>query len=117
MINRNPLFFIILICFALYSFGQNGQSKEELKRLVAEQANDSKKGNTLLDIASQLYGLQPDSSIVYSRKVIALATEINFKNGLASAQKNMGLDYYMKGEFSDTLIHLEKSLVILPKES
>lgn len=112
MINRNSLYFIILICFTLNSFGQNGQSVEELKRLVAEQANDSTKVNTLLDIASQLYGSQPDSTIVYSRKAIALATEINFKKGLAYAHKNMGLGYYMKGEFSDVLIHWEKSLAI-----
>ncbi len=110
--NRNLLFFIILICFALNSFGQNDQSVEELKRLVTKQANDSTKVNTLLDIASQLYGSQPDSSIVYSRKAIGLATEINFKKGLAYAHKNMGLGYYMKGEFSDVLIHWEKSLAI-----
>lgn len=112
MINRNPLYFIILICFALNSFGQNGKSVEELKRLVAEQSNDSTKVNTLLDIASQLYGPQPDSSIVYSRKAIALATEINFKKGLAYAHKNMGLGYYMKGEFLDVLRHWEMSLSI-----
>ncbi len=110
--NRNLLFFIILICFALNSFGQNDQSVEELKRLVTKQANDSTKVNTLLEIASQLYGSQPDSTIVYSRKAIALATEINFKKGLAYAYKNMGLGYYMKGEFSDVLINWEKSLAI-----
>jgi hypothetical protein len=36
----------------LNSFGQNGQRLEELKRLVTEQANDSKKFNTLLDTTS-----------------------------------------------------------------
>lgn len=112
MINRNTLYFIILICFALNSFGQNSKSVEELKGLVAEQSNDSTKVNTLLDIASQLYGSQPDSSIVYSRKAIALATEINFKKGLAYAHKNMGLGYYMKGEFLDVLRHWEMSLSI-----
>ena len=101
-----------MICFALNSFGQNSKSVEELKRLVAEQSNDSTKVNTLLDIASQLYGSQPDSSIVYSRKAIALATDINFKKGLAYAHKNMGLGFYMKGEFSEVLIHWEKSLAI-----
>ncbi len=110
--NRNTLSFIILFCFVLNSFGQNGQSLEELKRLVSEQANDSTKVNTLLDISSQLYGSEPDSSIVYSGKAVALATEINFKKGLAYAHKNMGLGYYMKGEFSDVLIHWEKSLAI-----
>jgi len=112
LINRYSLHFIIIICFALNTFGQNGQSVEELKRLVAEQANDSTKVNTLLEIASQLYGSQPNTSIVYSRKAIDLATKINFKKGLAYAHKNMGLGYYMQGEFSDVLIHWEKSLAI-----
>lgn len=112
MINLNSIYFIIFICFTLNSFGQNGQSVEELKRFVAEQANDSTKVNTLLEIGSQLYGSQPDSSIVYSRKAIAIATEINFKKGLAYAYKNMGLGYYMKGEFSDVLTHWERSLAL-----
>jgi len=110
--NRNTLHFIILICFALNSFGQNGQSVEDLKRLVAEQANDSTKVNTLLNISSQLFRSQPDSSLVYSGKAIDLATEINFKKGLAYAHKNMGLGYYVKGEFIDVLRHWEMSLAI-----
>ena len=112
MKNRNTLYFIILICFALNSFSQNSKSVEELKRLVAEQTNDSTKVNTLLDIASQLFRTEPDSSMVYSRKAIDLATEINFKKGLAYAYKNMGLGYYVKGDFSDVLFHWEKSLAI-----
>ena len=112
LINRNTFYFIILICFSLNSFSQNDQSVEELKRLVAKQANDSTKVNTLLDIASQLYGSQPDSSIGYSRKAIDLATEINFKKGLAYAHKNMGLGFYVKGEFLDVLRHWEMSLAI-----
>ena len=110
--NRNLLFFIILICFAVNSFSQNDQNIDELKRLVTEQANDSTKVNTLLDIASQLFRTQPDSTIIYSKKAIDLATKINFKKGMAYAHKNMGLGYYMKGEFSDVLIHWEMSLVL-----
>ena len=110
--NRNTLYFILLIFFGLKSFGQTEQSVEDLKRLTTEQANDSTKVNTLLDIASQLFRLQPDSSLVYSSKAINLATEINFKKGLAYAHKNMGLGHYIKGEFSDVLIHWEKSLAI-----
>ena len=109
---RNTLHFIFLICFALNSFGQNDQNVEELKRLIVEQANDSTKVNTLLDIASKLYRSQPDSSFVYSSKAIALATEINFKKGLAYAHKNMGLGYWVKGEYLDVLFHWEKSLAI-----
>jgi class 3 adenylate cyclase/rubrerythrin len=110
--NRNVLYFIILLFFALNSFGQNGQSLEELSRLLTQQANDSTKVNTLLDIGAQLFRSEPDSSMVYSSQAIDLATEINFKKGLAYAYKNMGLGHYVKGEFSDVLIHWEKSLAI-----
>jgi len=110
--NRNTLLFIIFICLTLSSFGQNNQNIEELKHLASEQINDSTKVNTLLDISSQLFRSQPDSSLVYSRKAIDLATEINFKKGLAYGYKNMGLGHYIKGEFSDVLIHWKKSLAI-----
>ncbi|NND26049.1 MAG: tetratricopeptide repeat protein [Flavobacteriaceae bacterium] len=110
--NRNTLFFIILSFLALNSFSQNGQSIEELKRLVKEQANDSTKVNALIEISSQLFRSQPDSSMVYSNEAIELATSIDFKKGLAYAYKNMGLGHYVKGEFSDVLIYWEKSLAI-----
>ena len=110
--NQNTVYFIILICFTLNSFAQNSNGVEELKRLVAEQPNDSTKVNTLLDIANQIWRTQPDSSMVYSSKAIDLATKINFKKGIAYAHKNMGLGYYVKGDFSDVLIHWEKSLAI-----
>ena len=110
--NRNTFYFIILIFFTQISFGQNSKSVEELKRLVTEQVNDSTKVNTLLDIASQLFRTQPDSSMVYSRKAIDLATKIDFKKGLGYAYKNMGLGHYVKGEFSDVLLHWKKSLAI-----
>ena len=106
------LYFIILICFALNSFGQNDQSVDALKSLDTKKENDSTKVNTLLEKATQLFRTQPDSSFIYSRKAIDLATKIKFKKGLAYAHKNMGLGYYMKGEFIDALNHWEMSLAI-----
>ena len=110
--NRNTLHFFLFICFTLNCFGQNDQNVNELKRLASEQANDSSKVNTLLAISSQLFRSQPDSSLVYSNKAIDLATEIDFKKGLAYAHKNMGLGHYVKGDFTDVLIHWKESLSI-----
>ena len=104
--------FIILVFFTLNAFGQNGKSVEELKFQLTEQINDSTKVNTLLDIGSQLFRTQPDSSMIYSGEAIELAAAINFKKGLAYAHKNMGLGHYVKGEFSDVLVHWKKSLAI-----
>jgi len=108
--NRYILYFLFF--FALNSFGQNDQNVEELKLLIAKQANDSTKVNSLLDIAFQLFRSQPDSSLIYSSRAINLATEINFRKGLAYAHKNMGLGHYVKGEYSDVLIHWKMSLAI-----
>lgn len=110
--NRNTLHFFLFICFTLNCFGQNDQNVDELKRLASEQTNDTTKVNTLLAISSQLFRSQPDSSLVYSSKAIDLATEIDFKKGLAYAHKNMGLGHYVKGDFTDVLIHWKKSLSI-----
>ncbi len=112
LINRFiPYFFILLFC-VLNTYGQNDQSILELKHLASQQANDSTKVNLFLEIASKLYASEPDSSMVYSRKAIDLATDIEFQKGLAYAHKNMGLAYYMKGEFLDVLRHWETSLSI-----
>ena len=110
--NRNIFNFIILVFFTINVFGQNDQGIDKLKDLASKQANDSTKVNMLLDIASKLFRSQPDSSLVYSSKAIDLATEINFKKGIAYGHKNMGLGYYIKGDYSDVLIHWKKSLSI-----
>lgn len=109
---RNILHFIIFLCFALNSLGQSDQSVEKLKSLVTKQSEDSTKVNTLLDISFQLFRSHPDSSIVYSKKAIDLASKINFKKGLAYAYKNLGLGHYVKGEYTDVLIQWKMSLTI-----
>ena len=110
--NRNIFLIVILCCFSLNSIGQTDQSIDDLKKLINNQENDSTKVNTLLDIASKLFRSQPDSSLVYSRKAIDLASEIDFKKGMAYGHKNMGLGYYVKGDFSDVLFHWKESLAI-----
>ena len=109
---RNTFFIIIALFFVLNIFGQNTKSLEVLKLQLVQAANDTTKVNTLLDIATELFRTQPDSSMVYSNKAIILATEIDFKKGLAYAYKNMGLGHYVKGEFSDVLVYWKKSLGI-----
>lgn len=105
-------FIIISLFFGINSFGQSTKSLEELKLQLTQGANDTTKVNTLLDIGKQLFRTQPDSSMVYSNKAMVLATEINFKKGLAYAYKNMGLGHYVKGEFSEVLVIWKKSLAI-----
>jgi class 3 adenylate cyclase len=79
---------------------------EELKRLVTEQANDSRKVNTLLDTTSQRYGSQPDVSIGCSRKAkffkeVAVLF-IDFKQfsfvaeGIPAEYRVRSLDYFFK---------------------
>ncbi len=109
---RNSIYCIILIFYALNGLAQDRKDVVELKLQLKVQANDTIKVNTLLEIGSQLFRTHPDSSMVYSNLAIKLASELDFKKGLAYAHKNMGLGHYVKGEFSDVLVHWKKSLSI-----
>jgi len=71
---------------------------------------DTNRLNVLMDMSGKLYRVNPDTGIVYSQKAIDLATQLNRKEDLGYALKNIGLAHYFKSNFSDVLLYWQESL-------
>jgi signal transduction histidine kinase/CheY-like chemotaxis protein len=83
---------------------------DSLKALLKTANDDTIKVNILLDLSKRLYSLDPDESIRLGNQANDLADAAGFKKGVAYALKNIGLAYYTKGKYSETLGYWQQSL-------
>lgn len=83
------------------------------------QGNDSNKGgysadtaaiNKLLQTSKEYLNKNPDSTILLAQKAVALSEEVQYDAGKAAALKNIGLGYYYKSEYLETLDYWTQSL-------
>jgi tetratricopeptide (TPR) repeat protein len=73
---------------------------------------DTVKVNTMNEIAAAIYRTDPDKAISYSQEAKALAEQLIFPRGLALAYKNIGLGYYMQGNYVEASKNWEPSMEI-----
>ena len=66
----------------------------------------------MLELSSMVFGTQPDTTIHYALEAIDLAKKLYFQRGLAYALKNIGLAYYVKGDFQQVENYWKESLKI-----
>ena len=85
---------------------------DSMKMLLRDMDADTTKVNTLNAIADALYRSDPHEAIRYSTEAKDLAEQIGFPRGLALAYKNLGLGFYMQGEYTDAFRNWEPSLEI-----
>lgn len=89
-----------------------GNATDSLKSVLTTLGDDTTKVNVLLEIGSQLFRSQPDEAIRYSEDAIALSEKVNFPKGQAYALKNIGLAYYIKGNYPEVLNYWQQSLSV-----
>ena len=92
-----------------YGWAQNAKI-DSLNALLKTANEDTIKVNILLDLSKRLYSLEPDESIRFGNQANELAQKSDFKKGVAYALKNIGLAYYTKGKYSETLGYWQQSL-------
>ncbi|MCB0586919.1 MAG: tetratricopeptide repeat protein, partial [Phaeodactylibacter sp.] len=107
------LFFLLILSasFPVASFTQTSQA-DSLKAAIAAMPEDTSKVNALLSLSTSLFRSEPDTAIVYARRAQQLAEQLNFSKGLGYALKNIGLAYYVKGDFVEVLNYWHQSLEI-----
>ncbi len=105
-------FQLLFILFAgLFSYAQNAQV-DSLKVVLGNSNKDTSKVNILNDMAAIVFRTAPEEAIKYSSDAKNLAQQINFQKGLAGAYKNIGLGYYMQGNYTEALKNWEPALEI-----
>lgn len=106
------LFSLLAILSAgVFLCAQNPQI-DSLRALLETVKEDTTRVNMLNSMAAQVYRTSPDEAIKYSTDAKTIAQQIGFQKGLAAAHKNMGLGYYMLGEYLEAFKQWELSLEI-----
>jgi len=105
-------FFISFLSFAsVFGYSQNSKI-DSLKELVQNTPPDTIQLKALLDLSKSLFRFEPDTAIVYANQAKELAEQLDRKEDLGYALKNIGLAYYIKSDFPEVLNYWEQSLAI-----
>jgi signal transduction histidine kinase/CheY-like chemotaxis protein len=104
------VFYIFVLCYLGNVALAQDAKIDSLKALLKTADEDTIKVNILLDLSKRLYSLEPDESIRLGNQANDLAERSGFKQGVAYALKNIGLAYYTKGKYSETLGYWQQSL-------
>src|SRR5258708_10458348 len=106
---KGILCIFVLSCLSNYGWAQDAKI-DSVKALLKTASEDTVKVNILLDLGKRLYSLEPDESMRLGNQANELAEKSGFKKGVAYALKNIGLAYYTKGKYSETLGYWQQSL-------
>lgn len=91
------ILFFLLFC-GTSSFSQNVQLIDSLRKSIkSHPAEDQRKFELLSDLAWEHRWANPDSTIYYSQKAVALGKKLNISMGLAEPLNFMGVAYNYKG--------------------
>jgi signal transduction histidine kinase len=97
-VNKTLIFLSSLLFYWTSSFSQNIQLIDSLRlRVKSYTAEDQKKFELLNDLAWEHRWANPDSTIYYSQKALALGKKLNLSKGLAKPLNFMGVAYNYKG--------------------
>lgn len=85
---------------------------DSLRSLVRNTTEDTLKVNILNEMADILYSSSPEQAIRYATDAKVFAERSSYLKGLAFAYKNIGLGYYMQGNFNEALKNWDPSLAL-----
>lgn len=109
---NNTCRFIIISFFILICLQANAQSggADSLNKILSQNIVDSERVNTLNALSKNFFSDNPDTSISIAMASRDLAEKIDYKAGISLALKNMGIGYYMKGDYIDAVKTWQQAL-------
>lgn len=104
-------YYFILLFLSTQSIGQSLRI-DSIKKVISTQSVDSQKVNSLLSLSKEFFSISPEEAINYAITARDLAQKTDFKSGLAYSYKNLGIAYYMLGNYVASIENYERSLAI-----
>lgn len=105
---------LLLVCLPISTFSF---TQDSLLHLLTTDLPDTTRIDVLGKVSRSLLGVKIDSSIIYAKEAVDLATTIKDKERKAYMLKNVGLGHYYKGEFLQTLNYWEASLAMFEERN
>ncbi|RNI40212.1 adenylate/guanylate cyclase domain-containing protein [Hanamia caeni] len=110
MLRKIPYYFILLL-LSTQSIAQSSKI-DSIKKVISGQSIVTEKVNSLLSLSREFYSISPEEAINYATTARDLAQKAQYKNGLAYAYKNLGIAYYMLGNYVVSIENYERSLAL-----
>ncbi|HUP11876.1 MAG TPA: tetratricopeptide repeat protein, partial [Niastella sp.] len=98
---NNFVFFCFVFCCSV-AMAQMPAIKNERK--------DTTTVNNLLQASKDVFSSDPAKAIAYSMQAKALSEKLDFKKGIATALKNIGIAHYYQGNNLEALSFYQQSL-------
>ena len=112
MINNTCRFiifnFLFFIC--LHTNAQLNVADSLKKLLSAKNITDTARVNLLNALSKSFFNDNPDTSVTIAMSSKKLAEQINYQAGLALAEKDMGIGYYLQGKYIDAVKTWQQAL-------
>ncbi len=104
--------FFIIICLLGFNLMSRADESTDLRKLLSTKLPDTTRVNTLNSLSRECVNESPDSAIQIAYMARELAQKVSFKRGLALANKNIGMGYYLQGKYLEALSAWEEALAI-----
>jgi adenylate cyclase len=104
-----PLLLTLMTVFASPLRAQDNREAAWLDSL-AKSKPDSSRVNLLLNLSKYYLNSSPEQAKIYGQKALDLSRTIKYSPGIALAYKNLGLSYYMFGDYQGALFNFGLAL-------
>ncbi|MDC1068682.1 tetratricopeptide repeat protein [Candidatus Kapabacteria bacterium] len=109
--------YIIILLILAISYGSSAKlsGQARIDSLEAELPNakaDTNHVNLLHRLSFAYYTINPDKGIEYGEKGLALANDINWKQGEAASYNNLAINYSIKSDYPKALEFWDSALSI-----
>jgi serine phosphatase RsbU (regulator of sigma subunit)/Tfp pilus assembly protein PilF len=111
-VNKLKIYLSLGFLFLAYTLSAQDSRVDSLKNMLQGLGLDTTRVDVLNEIADVLYRSDPDGAIQYAGEAKSMAEMTDYRSGEALAYKNLGLGFYMQGEYRDALRNWELSLEI-----
>jgi len=112
--NMKKFLFLLLIITAGNPSQAQLQGQERVDSLLAQLPNandDTSKVKLLTDLSFIFYSIDPDEGLRYGMQGLELAEKLNWKKGMANANRTIGVNYaYGKSYYQHSLEYYLKGL-------
>lgn len=107
------LFFVLLgtfVCSFSVVFAQR-QEIDSLKKVLPKYTEgDTNHINTLNKLALTYYTINPDTTLIWAKKALVLASKHQYDRGIVEALRNKGIAIDVKGDYTEALRYYFKAL-------
>ncbi len=116
MLRKTKGLIVILLLFIQFSGWTQNSEIDSLKTLVEKSSKDTNQVNSLLELASIYQRIDLDSALAFSNNALKISNVIKFYKGAANAYRQIGIIYYIKGDYEKAIDHFTLSLKSWEKE-